>query len=111
MNRTQRAQFHDHARTLREACPAMYPVHVRLCAPREADLADTGLLGRGKRRHFLIRIRPELGYQFASYLLCHEWAHAVGWNPESHPSLADHDEVFGVHWSRTHRALFPDVAR
>lgn len=89
----------------------MHPVHLRLCAVAEPDLADTSLMGRGKSKRFLIRIRPELDYQFAVYLLSHEWAHAVAWNPEAHPALVDHDEVWGIAFSRVYRALIPGAKR
>lgn len=40
--------------------------------------------------------------------LMHEWAHAMGWFPENHPNLTDHDAVWGICMSRVYAAVVED---
>lgn len=61
----------------------------------------------GRKRRFLIVIRPEANYLEATDSLIHEWAHCLAWS-EGHPTLTDHDEVWGVCVSKCYRAIFPD---
>lgn len=99
-------RFHARIRELRARVPARYPVHVRRMATTEGAVADCTLVHR-PRKHFLIRISPTACQQCLTDSLVHEWAHALSWS-DSHPCLTDHDEVYGVAWSRVYRALFPD---
>lgn len=100
------AMFHARIRVLRDRVPARYPVHVRRIAVPGGYVADCSFIHR-PTKHFLIRISPTPCQQCLTDSLVHEWAHALSWS-DSHPCLTDHDEVYGVAWSRVYRALFPD---
>lgn len=95
-------------RSLRKHAAPVYPVSVRRGDPGEGCLASCCLEKRGRSRRFLILIRPEAKLQESVASLIHEWAHCLAWS-EGHPNVTDHDEHFGVAYSRAYRAVFPDA--
>ena len=103
----RRDQFRRHVAKLRAAVPACAPVSVRRESPSHGRLAECALDGSGRNRRFVIRIRPEARFNEALDSLIHEWAHALSWT-DGHPSLTDHDEMWGVAFSRCYRVIFPD---
>lgn len=105
---TRRDQFSKRIARLRELAPPIYPVSVRRVSPDDPkNLADCSLIRKGRSRSFLIRIRPEAGWIEATDSLIHEWGHALAWS-EGHPTLTDHDPVWGVCFSKAYLAVFPD---
>lgn len=104
---SRRDQFQRLARKLRKAAPTQHPVRIRRESAGKGRLADCALEVSGRSRRFVIRIRPEARFQEALDSLIHEWAHALAWSV-GHPTLTDHDEVWGVCLSKAYRAVFPD---
>lgn len=104
---SSRARYLATLRALRRNAPPVYPVSVRRGDPGAGCLASCALERHYKARRFVILIRPEASLQGRVASLIHEWGHCLAWS-EGHPNVTDHDEHWGVAYSRAYRAVFPD---
>lgn len=107
MGPAELAIFREVVQDLRRLAPPPLPVSVRRTAPPQAELADSELRKRRGKWGYRIRVHPDAGIHLALYLLWHEWSHCLGW-AEGHPTVTDHDEVWGVCLSRAYRAIHPE---
>ena len=109
MPRPTRAQvFKRCVSKLRKHAPPFFPVTVRRGRPLTPKaLAECGLERVGGGWRFVIVIRKEARHQEAIDSLLHEWAHALSWS-EGHPTLTDHDETWGVCYSKVYRVIWPE---
>lgn len=105
---SSRTKYLATIRALRVNAPTVYPVSVRRADPGDGCLASCELVKAGKARHFVIRIRPEASLQEQVSSLIHEWSHCLAWT-EGHPTLEDHDPVWGACYSKCYTAVFPDA--
>lgn len=92
-------KFRKLLRELREMCPTVVPVRVR--QRPTVDAAYTRACWDGdKLSHFVISIDGRLSWEAMWQLLIHEWAHAICWHDETHPTISDHDVEWGIALSR-----------
>jgi hypothetical protein len=101
MRKRDHKKFMKLLRELREMCPTVVPVRVR----REpcVDVARTRAIYDGdKLSHFTIVIDPGVCWEATCNLLLHEWAHALSWVDETHPTVCDHDVEWGIAMSRVY---------
>lgn len=101
-------------RALREECPPLLPVRVRLVHEATDYFALTDLsrdLG-----HFNLTVHARIVDKETGERRCtraevfdslvHEWAHCLAWGP-SH-SLEDHDALWGVAYAKCYNAVEAD---
>ena len=62
---------------------------------------------KGKDPYFLIRIDRTLDDTGVLHVLCHEWAHALSWNCESH-LISHHGPEWGIAMARVWQSLLED---
>lgn len=89
--------------SLKTEWPAKHPVSVRVIRGL-VNHGDCCLLGKGKDRRFLIRIRRDSQTTMVHFLL-HEWAHALAW--EQH-GTQDHPDAWGKAHAKIYRWLHDD---
>jgi hypothetical protein len=93
-------KFRRLVRDLREMCPTVVPVHVRR-RPTKEDVAFTRAIYDGEKlSHFVISIDNRQSWEATWQLLIHEWAHAISWHDETHPTITDHDVEWGIALAR-----------
>lgn len=85
---------------LREQLPPARSVSVRVCDLPD-DLNALGLTLAGPRGALRILVDSDLDASSRLRVLAHEWAHAMVWSG----TLDDHDEAWGVAFSRAYRVV------
>lgn len=83
--------------------PLPLPVKVRQSLPPDHDEFDLTWKIRKSSRRFLIEITQGLPLWALEEVLIHSWAHCMCWVPDS-PFRTDHDEFWGVAYSKAYRA-------
>ena len=107
--KTTAERFRIAVSKLRKAVPPRFPVSVRRAKPTmPKSWAECGLERIGGKRKFLILIDPRASHAIAIDCLVHEWAHCLSWS-DGHPTLTEHDETWGVAYSKVYRVLNPDA--
>ena len=118
MNHPGWSEFQAVVAGLRRECPPALPVVVR------ASWLPETILGKCLRREkrFVVLLNDQMTEPQAIEVLCHEWAHALGWNyaldrlakmpgtTDEEFQAASHDEAWGCAYSRVWRAYL-DVIR
>ena len=85
---------------LREVLPVGRPVDVRICCLRESNAA--GLTLPGPLGSLVVLVEEHMLGPEQVRALVHEWAHAMSWGDNV---CGDHDEAWGVAYSRAYRAV------
>lgn len=114
------AHFRRYIAALREEQAPVLPVQVSIVS-RPSKLHGQARLienGRGAPVGFRVNVYRRVpawgrsGHRNATEqelvdALIHEWAHCLAWN-NSHLTLSDHDELFGVAYARCYNSIVAD---
>lgn len=95
---------------LRKEFPLDAPVAVSQQTFSTSQYADCWKSPKSGR--FKIRLNSEIDALAATFILMHEWAHALLWSvQEVSKPLFDHDDLWGVTYARIWRAYSADQIR
>ena len=83
--------------------PTPWPVKLRFGDTGPESVAEVN----EKKDHLEIVISEKASYDFACYLMVHEYAHALDFTPKKmRYTRCAHDSIFGVRWAEVHREFF-----
>lgn len=113
-------QFHRYVAALREEQAPVLPVAVSLVSRPSRIHGQAKLVEdrRGRPIGFRVQVYRKVpdwgrrGHRKATEqeqvdALMHEWAHCLAWN-NSHMTLSDHDDLFGVAYARCYQTIIAD---
>lgn len=103
MTAQQRRVLHNVAKRLRlePALVTDHPIRLRIGRISGEQDGDVILKGKGRDRHYLVRIDSRISFGHAVHVLFHEWAHALAWD-DSGP---DHGPEWGIAYSNIWRLI------